>query len=226
MVGTKRFFLIISLGCTAACTLFACAPRYQYRTLAPVKQDVRQATEAYETVKKGSVELKLYKSSFAELKQDISKIAGSPKQAAEKLQTVKSEKYTVFKLVVEKKNEDIVQINPASVRALVLSEYEEKEHTLFEGVDEGIARDILTKSQVNISGEGPRGIYIIFPYHLGEEHMLKVQLTSLKINEEDVSVEFSFHGTDTWEKRKHVAQYAGMGVGVIAVIAGVVMFLN
>jgi len=226
MFGSKRVFLTISISCLTACILFACAPRYQYRTLAPVKQDVRQATDAFETVKKGSVAFKLYKSNFADLRDDIAKIAGSPKAASQKLKTVKSEKYTIFKLVIEKKTDDVVQIDPAGIKALVLAEYEEKESLPIQGVDEVVDRDILAKSKINITGEGPKDIYIIFPYRLNEEHMAKIQLSSIKVNDEDFSTEFPFHGTDTWEGRKRAAQYTGMGLGAIAVIAGVVMFLN
>lgn len=226
MFGSKSKFIKVSVVYLLIIQLAGCASRYQYTTLAPVESKERTAGKEYETINAGSTEFKLYKWDIKSFTKDLEKNAKLDRNEKRELKKLKNEKYPVFLLVIEKKKEDVVTIDPSGIKAEFLSRYEEDTESNLTEIKESLSQNIITSENVTLKDEEKTALYIILPYSVEEEHMLRMDISGIKINDEPVELKYSFHASDTWEKRKRILQYAGLGLGVIGVVVGVIIFLK
>ncbi|RMF94323.1 MAG: hypothetical protein D6734_08085 [Candidatus Schekmanbacteria bacterium] len=226
MFGLKSNFIKISIISILMIQLCSCAPRYQYTTLAPVDNKGRTAESDYESIKVGSVDFKLYKWDMKSFIKDIEKNKKLSKEEKRKLKTLRKNKYPLFLLLIEKKKDDVVEVTPAGIKAVFLSRYREDIEKSFRDIESTLVDNLLLNDEVILKDEKKAAFYIIFPYSVKEEHMLRIDISGIKVNEEDVELKYSFHSTDTWEKRKRILQYTGIGIGAIAIIVGGISLLQ
>ena len=226
MFGLRSKFTKVSLVYLLIVQICGCAPRYQYTALAPVEGKSRTALGEYEAIKVGETAFNLYRWNIKSFAKDLENEGKLEKEDKREIKRLKKAKYPVFLLVVEKKKEDVITIDPSGIEAVFLSRFEEDTQSNLREIKKSISENILTEKVINLEGEEKSAIYIVFPYEVEEEHMLRIDMSGIKINGEATDLQYSFHATDTWEGRKRVLQYTGLGIGTIAVVVGVITFIS
>ena len=234
----KRFIALIigSLLLNASCG----SSQFKYLTLAPVEPSNRSAFENYESIKEGDVEIILARNSpdmaLKKLKTEIKK---NEYQVLESIfKRIDKFDYTVFLLKITNKQNKKVVIDSVNLTLEYLGKLVEKE---IKPIDEKDFQNIIKLRErdeirnydyhflnfrKNLETEKDEEFFIVFPYKIKEEHLIKVSLKNVYIDNKEYDLEYLFYGADRLEKTKRVCIYGGIIGGTIAVIVGVVAFFT
>jgi len=235
----KKFFAIILLS------LFlnsSCGTRqYKYLALSPVEPGSRKAYEGYESVKEGDVEIEIARS-FSEIA--LEKIKGGIKENEypyfkKVLREIDKTDCTLFSLKVKTEQNKKLIIDPENLTLEFLGKLTEKEfkplkekdfYNLIKmeklpGLENLNSYFLISEKPLEIKNN--QEIFLVFPYKIKDEHMAKITLKNLLIDDKKYDFEYLFYSADRYEKAKRVAKYVGMGTGLIViVVAAIAAFTN
>ena len=229
-------FILLFLFLNSSCG----SSKYRYLALSPLEQTQRKAYENYESVKNDDIEIRVARrlpdlilKSLKTLKNE-----NEYQEAKSVLKRIKKANYTIFLLsVVNDKNKKIV-IDPQKLVLKFFGELTEKEFNPVKQKDfydltkikadgtDNLNPDFLISSKpLEISGN--KEFFLVFPYEINDEHMTRITLKDVLIDEKEYNFEYFFYSANKYEKAKRMAQYTGMVMGGVAlIVVGISAYTN
>lgn len=222
-------FIIIILFLNSSCG----SSKYKYLSLSPLEQTQIKAYEDYESVKNGDIEIRIARKLPDSILKSLktSKNENEYQETKSVLKRIKKADYAVFSLnVINEQNKKIV-IDPQKLILKFFGELTEKEFNPVREKDfydltkiktdstDSLNPNFLVSSKpIEISGS--KEFFLVFPYKINDEHMTRITLKDVSIDEKEYDFEYLFYSANRYERAKRAAQYTGIVVGGIVVLVG------
>ena len=227
-------FILLILFLNSSCG----SSKYKYLSLSPLEQTQIKAYEDYESVKNDDIEIRVGRrlpdSILKSLK--ILKNKDEYQEAKNVLKRIKKSDYAIFSLnIINEQNKKIV-INPQKLILKFFAPLAEKEFNPVTEKDFYNLVKLTTDSTESLNPNflisskpmeinGSKEFYLIFPYKIKDEHMTRITLKDVSIDEKEYDFEYLFYSANKYERAKRIAQYTGIVIGGVAIIvAGISAF--